>query len=160
MKGILFVAVAGLFLLSACDDAGNTSVTSPDSPNVSTQAPDAPVVDSAKLNGSWVLAQITGIPGRFDSLYANKTPQMNFDVNARTVSGNTGCNNFSGELDIVGARISFVKPMVMTKMFCQGDAEPVFLQNLQKVTGYRIINDTALSFVADDIEVMRFTRKQ
>lgn len=147
---ILLLSVALLFL--ACNNNTNT-------PDKAAAPATAPIADSTKLNGTWVLRQITGMPGNFDSLYANKTPQMIFDVTAKTVTGNTGCNNFSGELDAVGARISFVKPMAMTKMFCPGDAEPVFLNNLQKITSYRITNDTALSLLADELEIMRFVKK-
>jgi heat shock protein HslJ len=124
-----------------------------------TSAASAPVIaDSAKLNGNWQMNYITGATS-FDSLYPAKIPAINFDVVAKKISGNTGCNSFSGKLVTDGNKISFADPMIMTKMFCPGDGEPLFLQNLQKVETYLIVNDTTLNFMMGEIAIMKFVKK-
>ena len=125
-----------------------------------TSAVSAPVVaDSVKLNGNWQLTNITGATVPFDSLYPSKIPAINFDVVAKKISGNSGCNSFSGKLVTDGNKISFAEPMIMTKMFCPGGGEPLFLQNLQKVETYLIVNDTTLNFMMGEIAIMNFVKK-
>ncbi len=117
------------------------------------------IADSVKLNGNWQLTAITGGTTTLDSLYPSKIPAINFDVVGKKISGNTGCNSFSGKLVTEGNKISFADPMAMTKMFCPGDGEPLFLQNLQKVETYIIVNDTTLNFMMGDIAIMKFVKK-
>jgi heat shock protein HslJ len=124
-----------------------------------TAAATTPVIaDSVKLNGNWQLNYITGATN-FDSLYPAKIPAINFDVVSKKISGNTGCNSFSGKLVTEGSKISFADPMIMTKMFCPGDGEPLFLQNLQKVETYLIVNDTTLNFMMGELAIMKFSKK-
>ncbi len=125
-----------------------------------TSAAATPVIaDSVKLNGNWQMTYITGATTSFDSLYPGKIPAINFDVVAKKISGNSGCNSFSGKLVTEGNKISFADPMIMTKMFCPGDGEPIFLQNLQKVETYLIVNDTTLNFMMGEIAIMKFVKK-
>jgi heat shock protein HslJ len=150
MKRIIsFLAVVSVIIFACKNGATNTSAASP------------PVIaDSAKLNGNWQLTNITGATSSFDSLYPGKIPAINFDVVAQKIAGNSGCNSFSGKLVTEGNKISFADPMIMTKMFCPGDGEPIFLQNLQKVETYLIVNDTTLNFMTGETAIMRFVKKQ
>ena len=153
MKKIVFFVVIVATVATACNNNSNTEDTN------KTAAAEA-VADSTKLEGDWQLTTMAGMAVPFDSLFTGKIPGINFDIAGRRISGNTGCNNFSGELDMSGNTISFVKPMIMTKMFCQGNAEESFTQNLQKVNSWAISNDTILHFKAGQEEVMRFKRRQ
>ena len=150
-KGISFITIITIisFVLFACKNKA-----------AKTSAAAAPVLaDSVKLNGNWQLNYITGATTSFDSLYPGKIPAINFDVVAKKISGNSGCNSFSGKLVTEGNKISFADPMIMTKMFCPGDGEPLFLQNLQKVETYLIVNDTTLNFMMGEIAIMKFAKK-
>lgn len=158
MKNTPLICVALLAIFVACNNNTETTESKDGAGSQAASSP-APIADSMKLNGTWKLTRLTGVDENLDSLHGNRTPYLLFDVTTRKLSGNTGCNNFSGELDIIGAKISFAKPMAMTKMFCEGNLEPKFLGNLEKVTSYRVVNDTALSFMADEIEIMRFAKQ-
>jgi heat shock protein HslJ len=148
-KIISFITVVSIVLYACSNDASKTSAAS-----------SAPVIaDSVKLNGNWQLTYITGAPTSFETLYPSKIPAINFDVTEKKISGNSGCNTFSGKLVAGGNKISFAEPMAMTKMFCPGNGEPLFLQNLQKVETYLIINDTTLNFMMGEIAIMRFVKK-
>ena len=116
--------------------------------------------DSSKLAGTWELNYITGSRIAFGGLYPNKKPTITFDVVNNSVSGNTSCNNFSGQLKVTGNKIDFTGPIAMTKMMCQdGKGENVFVETLKKVNTYTISNGTSLNFIQDDMVVMRFSKK-
>jgi heat shock protein HslJ len=157
MKNAIFFFVTATFFAAACSNNSSSS-----DKKIQSEAP-TPITsaeaDSTKLNGNWQLHFIEGMARPFDSVYAGKVPYIVFDIAADRFSGNTGCNNFSGELELTGNAISFLKPMIMTKMFCQGDGEPFFVQNLQKVTSWAISKDSILHFKSTGGDVMRFTKK-
>ncbi|MWB96148.1 META domain-containing protein [Flavobacterium sp. GA093] len=116
----------------------------------------------SKLEGNWELNYITGPRIAFDGLYPNKKPAINFDIKENHVSGNNGCNSFSGKLNVDGNKINFTdQAMAMTKMACMdGQGEQVFMSTLQKITTYAISDDgKTLTFISDDIAMMRFVRK-
>ncbi|MBC7850528.1 MAG: META domain-containing protein [Chitinophagaceae bacterium] len=146
MKNIILslLVISGVF--AACPTTRDTSAHADQ------------ITDSAKLQGNWRLTYLTGAPATIDQLFPAKIPEMQFDVIAKTISGNSGCNTFSGKLVVEGNRISFADPMIMTKMFCQGEGEPTFLRNLQKVERYLITNDTALQFLSGEVAIMRFSK--
>lgn len=114
--------------------------------------------DSTKLNGAWQLRFIDGKKDSFAILFPGKNPFINFSLPEKRLNGNTGCNSFTGELETQANKISFLKPMAMTKMFCQGNGEAVFLDNLVRVRTYKIQNDTSLSFLSGDTLIMRFEK--
>ena len=150
MKKIIFCIAIISIVLYACPNKAAENKAGADAPTVA---------DSVKLNGNWQLTYITGATTTFDSLYPAKIPAINFDVHTKKISGNSGCNSFSGNLVTEGNKISFADPMIMTKMFCPGGGEPLFLQNLQKVETYLIVNDTTLNFMMGEIAIMKFAKK-
>jgi len=151
---VVLVAMGSLFMI-ACNN--NTQTAEADKTASGSSA--VAMQDSTKLNGNWQLNHMADMAVPFDSLFTGKIPAINFDLAARRFSGNTGCNNFSGEIDMSGSTISFLKPMIMTKMFCQGNAEQYFTQNLQKINSWAISNDTILVFKAGSDEIMRFSKR-
>ena len=61
-----------------------------------------------------------------------------FDVDEQLVSGNTGCNRFSGIITVSDSSLKIEK-LNATKMSCQGTInETDFLNELAKVSGYKI----------------------
>jgi heat shock protein HslJ len=115
--------------------------------------------DASKLNGSWELNYVSGSRIAFEELYPGKKPFIHFDVVNGKLNGNTGCNNFNGKLDVDGNKINFNSPMAMTRMFCPGEGENVFLESLKKVNSWSVSNDSTLNFIMGDIAIMRFSKK-
>ncbi len=114
-------------------------------------------VSAPALQGNWELNYISGAKIAFDGLYPAKKPMIRFDADNK-ISGNTGCNQFSGTATVNGNSINFPESMAMTKMFCPGEGEQVFLQMLKKVNRYSLSGNT-LTFLMDDIAIMRFLKK-
>ena len=51
-------------------------------------------------------------------------------------------------------------PMAVTKMFCPGEGENVYMNTLEKIDSYSISEDGKnLNFIMGDIAVMRFEKK-
>lgn len=149
-----FVVLMGILMIS-CDSINKMT-------NSLTKKSPAPTVvtpkDSSSLNGKWVLNYITGPRITFAGLFPNKKPFMVLDSVKLQVSGNTGCNNFSGPFKIYGDSIQFGQ-LATTMMNCTdgGQGETLFLGTLDKVSHYRVSKDT-LWLRFKKIEAMRFVR--
>lgn len=113
------------------------------------------------LGGNWLLTYITGPRIAFDGLYPDKKPTMTIDVVNRLVSGNTGCNNFTGSFYLNGHKIGFLNsPLAMTQMMCINTiGEVTFIETLKKVTSWSLGSDSTLRFFFDDVAIMSFARK-
>lgn len=153
MKKQTFSLLIVLLVLAACNEAPQQSATSP---LTVTAAPQYP--DSTKLNGAWQLRLIDGKQDSFQLLFPGKNPFVSFIVSEKRVSGNTGCNSFGGEFTLDGSRLLFDKPMAMTKMFCQGNGENIFVSNLQRVRSYQVLRDTTLQLISGDTVIMSFDK--
>ncbi len=57
------------------------------------------------LNGKWELEKIGN--ELIDKNYYKQMPIFIFDINKINLNGNDGCNNFSGEIEVIGKRIQF-----------------------------------------------------
>ncbi|SCY00986.1 META domain-containing protein [Flavobacterium caeni] len=116
--------------------------------------------DPKLLNGAWELTYVAGNQAA-DQLYSRKKPVLNFNTEESKVNGNTGCNSFTGGILSVGVgEIRFDDQMAMTKMFCEGQGENVFLENLRKVKTFSLTdNNQTLSLTDGSIEVMRLIKK-
>ncbi|MBW7891173.1 MAG: META domain-containing protein, partial [Chitinophagaceae bacterium] len=55
-------------------------------------------------------------------------------------------------------KISFSEDMALTKKYCPGDGETVFLNILHRVNSYSV-KDNILTLLMDDVEMMRFEKK-
>ena len=110
------------------------------------------------LNSKWTLDYITGPRITFDGLYPDKKPFIVLDTVKLQVSGNTGCNNFSGSFRLQGDSIHFSQ-LATTMMSCGdgGRGETIFMAMLGKVSYYRISRDT-LWLRFKKIDAMRFVR--
>ena len=118
------------------------------------------IVESAELNGEWQLNYISGPRIAFDGLYPNKKPSVKFNLSAKELGGNTSCNGFSSKTIINGNKISIAEPFAKTMIFCEGGGETTFLNMLKKVNRYAITNENTLTFLIDDVAIMRFEKKQ
>src|SRR4051794_25025382 len=66
-------------------------------------------------DGKWKL-----MPAMPSDTATGKIPVLNFYMQEKRVTGNTGCNNFSGTFDIDKNNIAFNHDFVSTKMACPG----------------------------------------
>jgi heat shock protein HslJ len=107
------------------------------------------------LEGAWELQTI--VNNNAGELYKEKKPLLRFD-GADKFSGNTGCNSFSGSVEVSGAKLSFSKTMAMTGMMCPGTGEQIFLQSLEKVDAYTI-QDGKLILLSSGTIAMQFSKK-
>ena len=112
----------------------------------------------AKLEGNWELNYISGSRIAFDGLYPEKKPFIRFDLANSQINGNTSCNGFSSKYTINGNNIKF-SPGISTMMACPGNGEKAFAEMLLKVNRYALSDDNTLTFLMDDVAVMRFVRK-
>ena len=115
------------------------------------------MIDPAILNGRWVLTELTGATVSLDVLYPEKKPAIQFDSANQKISGNTGCNSFNGPLKVTGAQIDLSSPMAMTRMFCPGDGEKMFLDAFTTSNGWTV-RDTELRLMKNDLLVMKFEK--
>lgn len=117
------------------------------------------VLQKQVVSGQWQLEYIM-VPGKSaEELYAGRKPIIRFDSAANNVSGNTGCNSFSGPYTCNGNKLQFdTGKMTLTRMACRGEAEGIFLDVLKKVNRYDIYDD-ALLFLQDDVVIMRWKKK-
>ena len=57
----------------------------------------------------------------------NDAPNITFDLKENKVSGKSSCNSYSGTLNVDANETSFKGPMAVTKMFCPGEGENVYI---------------------------------
>lgn len=147
MKQVLLIVMAVISYLPSCNN-----------PRQSTAVSKKVTANPAELNGTWQLDYIDGIRIAFEGLYPGKKPQVTFDVVNSRVSGNTGCNNFSAPVSIDGSKVSFTEPFTLTKMFCPGEGETVFLETLKKINLWAVTDTSTLNLIRGDSAVMRFKK--
>lgn len=113
--------------------------------------------NGAQLSGTWTLSYITGPRIAFEGLYPNNRPSMEFDLTTNTLSGSTSCNRFNSTIALEGNKITIGSPAT-TKMFCEGQGEPTFVNMLPQINSYHVKEDV-LTFYRNEVEMMRFTKE-
>jgi heat shock protein HslJ len=141
---LIFVAISTTFF--ACDSKKATADVG-NNPNL--------------LNGAWEFNYITGTRLTVNDLYADKKQMINFNIKESRVNANKGCNSFTGMVSSVSVgEITFDEAMAMTKMYCEGHGDSVFMDNFKKVNAFSITdNGKILHLMIDDINRMRFEKK-
>ena len=94
------------------------------------------------LNGEWHIAELNG-----NKLAAEETKQrMLFDAAGRKLSGNAGCNQFAGEVEVLkGGNIRF-RRIISTRKACMDmRLENELLRALNEVTHFGAANETVPS---------------
>ena len=117
--------------------------------------------EKASLKGAWQLIYISGPRIDFSGLYPNDKPTITFDLKENRVFGKNSCNSYSGTLNVDGNKISFKGPMAVTKMFCPGEGENVYMNTLEKIDSYSISEDgKTLNFIVGDVAMMRLKKNK
>ncbi|MBU3632541.1 META domain-containing protein [Polynucleobacter sp. AP-Feld-500C-C5] len=154
----LWIALScvGLGLLSAC---GN--VITPCGAKISPPS-------SELRNTRWELTRWNLPPNSNGEVRARQIPQgeasnpiqMNFDANGQRVSGSTGCNRFTAELNEDARGFSLSK-IASTKMACTPQRMELENDFLYELNDYRSIvrNGDQLLMIGTDREVLSFTQR-
>lgn len=103
---------------------------------------------SEKLEGKdWEVIQIE------DVSEFSKAPIITFNVKENKVSGNTGCNNFFGELNLEDNKLTLGK-MGATKMLCSDmTAEDLFFKITDRIAMFKF-EDDRLVLLSEDNELL------
>ena len=148
MKPLKSIVFFSILLMAACNNAKHSHSGKNDSSSS----------DFEQLNGEWQLTYVSGPRIAFEGLYPDDKPQIRFNTADTSVSGNTSCNVFSGKFKAEQQKISFSEDMALTKKYCPGDGETVFLNILHRVNNYSVKGNT-LTLLLDGVEMMRFEKK-
>lgn len=124
---IILFCVAILAVLQSCKTPQNT--------NTSKENPD----ELGNLEKKWKLIELNGTPVASES--GKKSAFLELDLSKNTVSGNDGCNSFSGEVKAAqNYRINFSK-IASTEMLCQNvTIGESFLKALEIADNYTLSN--------------------
>jgi len=154
----LWIALScvGLGLLSAC-----ANVIPPCGAKISPPS-------SELRNTRWELTRWNLPPNSNSEVRARQIPQgeasnpiyITFDVNGQRVSGSTGCNRFTAELNEDARGFSLSK-IASTKMACTPQRMELENDFLYELNDYRSIvrNGDQLLMIGTDREVLSFTQR-
>ena len=115
----------------------------------------------SKLDGSWELNYIMGAPG-VAAMFKDVVPTLTVNSAENQVSGNNGCNSYSGIVKIEGTKIDLSSPMAVTRKMCINgvEGEKLYMATLQKINRYSVSEEgKTLTMISGDMALMRFTKK-
>jgi len=112
---------------------------------------------------AWQLVRFNNGNGGMESNQAAEKIYVTFGEDGK-VSGNAGCNNFSGSYEVDGDSIS-IGPLATTRKMCaqpEGvmETEQAFLQNLDNAATFSITGDTLTLFDKDGGKLLVFSLQQ
>jgi len=110
---------------------------------------------SVLLNDIWVLEAIDNIEIS-DADYNRDIPQLEFHKVDGKVMGTTGCNRLNGTYTTSGNNIAF-GPLLTTKMACLGKGETQFVQAMNEISFFKIVN-LKLYLLSGSTEKLRFKK--
>lgn len=139
----------------ACQSPANNTGATSDSTSIAqadTTASQQPAADTTSLKGSWYL-----IPVMASDTAAGKLAQLNFDIDGKKFTGNSGCNNMSGNFELTDSSLVFNERIMLTKMACIGYNEQAFIENLLRTNNYTFDNGVLILRVGET-ELSRWSR--
>jgi len=137
-----------LFAVIALGAAACTSAASPSAGGAGASAgagasPTRPLTDPDLIGTEWILGDLPG------QVLADVRPTISFSGDG-TVSGNAGCNTFSGTYTADGSTLTF-GPLATTRMACEGakgTLETAYVAALQATTAYELTDAGELKLTA------------
>lgn len=104
--------------------------------------------ENIELSGNYLIQKIRA------QNVSSEQIELKFDSITQEVSGNAGCNRFSSGYDRSGIRINF-KPLVSTKMYCEGkmEMESAITEVLPEIS-QMILQDGELIFMNENLDPM------
>jgi len=134
-------------------------------PAVEEVAPTIVTVFESELKGTWILETIEGTAA--SDAFKGTIPYIIFDTDNHRVSGNAGCNRFTGDYalrfmggyDLFGNSYEPSMPAV-TKMACFQENQESKLLKLLGQKSSLVFNDSTLQFVQEGKVVLEFAPKE
>lgn len=115
------------------------------------------VTKTQLANDKWILKTINNRDANL--VFADKIPFILFNFEIEQVSGNAGCNSFSGKLTYTAGKLKVPNPAV-TQMACMGNnEESTFIELLGKESKLSLMNGD-LIFSQDNKPVLVFSREK
>ena len=105
----------------------------------------------------WVMTSFHGKQPA-DAGFKKRVPYLVIDREAGSISGNSGCNSFSGKAEVSDSEIKAGR-IASTKAFCMGVPEHEFFTDLTEMDSYRIEGDK-LVFVKAGNVIMEFVAEK
>lgn len=107
------------------------------------------------MDTQWKLISFNNSDWNFETYQ----PTLMLNTKEGKISGNTGCNRFSGSAMFDGNTVKIAKEMAMTKRACQGVDEPAFINTLLKTNSFLVSSDgNSLMLLEADTIIMKFTK--
>lgn len=138
----LFLILFSGFLMNACGCHQKTAAYDMEN-KLATNA------TNEQLSGAYTVQLLEAIT------VESKKITLNFNSETKTVSGFSGCNNFSGSYTENDGQLVF-GTLIATEMYCKDSSkiESVFMKALSKTTTYQL-NKGKLSLASKDGEVLK-----
>lgn len=111
------------------------------------------------LDGTWTLNFIQTLDRSakgIDMRFPMGAPEITF--NGSQVNGSTGCNNFNGGVEIKDQSLT-VGNLAMTRKYCEGVEEQLFVDALNNVSKHRIEDHKLILSNQDDRDLLVFVKK-
>lgn len=110
------------------------------------------------LSGNWTLVQIHESSGTtVEKGFPNKKPNLILESISKKVTGNSGCNQLFGSFTTQQNKISF-DGMGMTKMYCEGVKENEYIDLINRVKSYSIIDNQLILMDKDGNQLLKYTK--
>ena len=118
------------------------------------------ITSKDELFGKWTLDYLSPTSGKDISHYKIQKPYINF-VDEVKLAGNNGCNNIAGTYSLKGNTIQIGDKFSSTRMFCEGVDEQAYLNTLQSVNKFDVIEEgKKLVMMTDDMVMLSFTKEE
>jgi heat shock protein HslJ/uncharacterized lipoprotein NlpE involved in copper resistance len=118
-------------------------------------------LQDSRINGNWALEQLEGKPIKASD-FPKGLPTMEIQLTNKKVAGNSGCNNFSGGLEVQGDKLTLGN-LAGTRMACQGPAmafETNYLKLLSNNTYSYTIEDDRLLIRDKEQTVLEYKKAE
>ena len=158
MKKVIAISAIVAFIFASCNASKSTTPVATKVDDASIPVTSSPSSEEDELGGTWELISIISETTPFKTLYPTVKPTIAFDARPKQISGNTGCNTFTGSYSLDGKIISFGNGMTMTKMACDGNGESVFVQRLTKTNKFFIKDQNTLMLLEGDVALLEFKK--
>lgn len=141
MKRTYFAAAVVLLFLIACTVARKAATA------------------GGNLDGSWTLSVFQPAQKKtLSETFGTRVAELLFDSKTGKISGTTGCNRFTGTYTADTTSLSFSQNLALTRMACPGFDEAIFVNALNRVNRYRLI-ESQLELMQNEEIVMIFAKK-
>ena len=113
----------------------------------------ADTVSEEMLDGNYRVTEIEGDPAMLDNIV------FSFSSVGNTVSGNTGCNQFSAHYNQQGSNLEFSTPM-NTRKYCEGrmEIEKQILNSLEKASRLDRNGKEIVVYSGNDVPLITLTK--